>query len=232
MGAERVKILIQAAVKGGQEVLSELDAKEILREWGLPVPACKVAGSAKEAAATANDMGYPVVLKVHSPAITHKSDVGGVKLDLADALAVEKAYGEIAGSCSKIDPGFKVLVQPMLKPGIEVILGVSRDAQFGPVILFGLGGIYTELFKDVAFRLIPVEAEEARRMVDSIQSVPLLKGFRGKPGGDMDLLTDMIVKVSSLVAAHPEVAEMDLNPVMVYPQGAAVADARMVIRPS
>jgi acyl-CoA synthetase (NDP forming) len=229
MDRELTDRLLNAFLTEGQVILSEFDAKEILRSCGIPVPACSLVETAQVAVQVAEEIGYPVVLKVHSPAIIHKSDVGGVKLNLRDSLALEKAYAEIVFSCSPIDSKMKVLVQPMLSKGIEAILGVSRDAQFGPVIMFGLGGIYTELFNDVAFRLIPVSKTQAMDMVSSIRAFALLKGYRGNPGGDISSLVEMIVRLSDLLVAHPEITELDLNPVIVYPMGVAIADARMVL---
>lgn len=160
-------------------VVSELEAKVILRRWGLPVPPCLMANNPAQAAKHAEELGYPVVLKVHSPAIVHKSEAGGVKLNLPDKGAVERAYEEIERMCRPLDPNFKVVVQPMAKPGLEVILGVSEDKQFGKAVMFGLGGIFVELFRDIVFRLIPLDRAQALEMIRSIESFPLLKGFRG-----------------------------------------------------
>ena len=229
MEKAQVRDLVTSLRNQNQSLLSELESKEILRAWGLPVPAFLQAASAPEAVAAAGQIGYPVAMKVLSPSISHKSDVGGVKLGLASEREVEQAYLEIEASCRKIDPGFKVLVQPMVKGGIEVILGVSKDPQFGPALMFGAGGVFTELFRDVAFRLIPLKRKDAVDMISSIRAYPLLKGFRGKPGADIDCLADMIVALSELVVASPEIREIDLNPVLALPKGAAVVDARMVL---
>jgi acetate---CoA ligase (ADP-forming) subunit beta len=229
MGKTNVRELASLSLKQHRTVLPELESKEILRSWGLPVPPSVAASSVAEAVGSAGQMGYPLAMKVLSPAIVHKSDVGGVKLGLTCEREVEQAYREIEASCRKLDPGFKVLVQPMVTGGIEVILGVSRDPQFGPALMFGAGGVFTELFRDVAFRLIPLKRKDAVEMISSIRAYPLLKGFRGKPGADIDCLTDMIVSLSELVMQHPEIREIDLNPVLALPQGAAVVDARMVL---
>lgn len=230
MEVKQIDPLMDMLRADGPRVLSEYHSKEILRAWGLPVPDCQVAGSAADAIRLAETIGYPVALKVHSEKITHKSDVGGVKLDLANADDVSKAYAEIASSCAPLDAAFKVLVQPMLPAGIEVILGVSVDGQFGPVIMFGLGGIYTELFNDVAFRLLPVNREQALELLTSVKAARLFQGYRGKPGGDIQSLANLVVQLSDLVMHYPEITELDLNPVFVYPGGAAIADARMVVK--
>jgi acetate---CoA ligase (ADP-forming) subunit beta len=224
-----VRDVVTSLRNQNRSLLTELESKEILRSWGLPVPACVQAASAAEVVSLAGQVGYPIAMKVLSPAIVHKSDAGGVKLDLASALEVDQAYREIEASCRRLDPGFKVLIQPMVKGGIEVILGVSHDPQFGPALMFGAGGVFTELFRDVSFRLIPLKRQDAVDMISSIRAYPLLKGYRGKPGADIGCLADMILSLSELVVAHPEIREIDLNPVLALPQGAAVVDSRMVL---
>ncbi len=220
---------LQQLRKTRSRILTEMDAKDILRRAGLPVPEAYLVNSEQQAVESSELLGYPIALKVHSSAISHKSDVGGVKLNLADSISVTKAFREIISSCREIDPTAQVLVQKMFPPGIEAIIGISRDAQFGPVVMFGLGGVFTELFQDVIFRLIPINLEQAHDMVTSIRGSVLLKGYRGKPGGDIDCLAKMILQVSDLVNNHPEILELDINPVLVYPQNAVVVDARMVL---
>jgi acyl-CoA synthetase (NDP forming) len=217
-------------MKEEKKLIPEFEAKEVLRTWGLPVPPCLVAQSPNQAVQCADKLGYPVVLKVSSPAIVHKSDVGGVKLNLADGQAVTQAYREIEQTCSPLDPKFKVLVQPMAHPGVEVILGVSEDGQFGKAIMFGLGGVFVELFQDASFRLVPVSRSQAMEMISSIKGFPLLKGYRGRAPADTELLADMVVSLSNLVTQYPAISELDLNPVIVYPKGAAVVDARIVLK--
>lgn len=229
MEKAHVHDLVTSFRKQNRTLLTELESKEILRSWGLPVPACVQAASAAETVRSAGQIGYPLAMKVLSTSISHKSDVGGVKLGLASAREVEQAYREIEASCRKLDPDFKVLIQPMVKGGIEVILGVSHDPQFGPALMFGAGGVFTELFRDVSFRLIPLKRKDAMDMISSIRAYPLLKGFRGKPGADIDCLAEMILSLSELIVEHPEVREIDLNPVLALPKGAAVVDARMVL---
>ena len=227
MGKEQVDRLLASLVESKGEMVSEFETKEVIRNWGLSATECMLADSVDEAIQFGKGLGYPIVLKVHSPAITHKSDIGGVKLNLKDPGEVKTAYEEIKKVCESIDPNFRVLVQPMAKPGIEVILGVSRDPQFGPAVMFGLGGVFVELFEDVSFRLIPLSGNDAIEMITSIRAFPLLKGYRGKEAVDIEMLSNMIVSLSNLVVQYPFISEIDLNPVIVYSKGATIVDARM-----
>lgn len=229
MDKTRVHELVTSLRQQNRTAVSEWESKEILRAWGLPVPACRPAKNVSEAVRLGRELGYPLVMKVLSVSIVHKSDVGGVKLNLTCDEDVERAYGEIRHACVHLDPSFRVLVQPMVEPGIEVILGASCDPQFGPALMFGVGGVLVELFRDVSFRLIPLKRKDAVEMISSIHAYPLLTGFRGKPGADIDSLVDMALAISDLVSAHPQIREIDLNPIVALPRGAAVADARMVL---
>jgi acyl-CoA synthetase (NDP forming) len=216
----------------GRSLLTEVEAKEVLREAGVPATAATLATSREEAQAQARAMGFPVVLKVVSHEIAHKSDVGGVRLNLADEAAVGAAYDEILANAKRAEPGAKVLgvsVQQMAKPGTEVIVGMTTDDQFGPVMMFGLGGIFVEVLKDVAFRVVPLEERDARSMIDDIKSRAILDGVRGQPAADLGALADTILKVSRFVEQHPEVKELDLNPVFAYADGAMTVDARIVV---
>ena len=216
----------------GRTLLSEVEAKEVLREAGVPVTITTLATTADEAVTQAEAAGYPVVLKVVSPDISHKSDAGGVKLNLNSADEVRAAYDAIIESCQKHVPGAKitgVAVQHMAPQGTEVIVGMTTDPQFGPVMMFGLGGIMVEVLKDVSFRLVPLEEKDARQMIGEIKGKPILDGVRGQPPADTKALQDAILKVSQFVEQHPEVRELDLNPVFAYPDGAVAVDARIVI---
>ena len=211
-------------------VVPELSARELLLEWGLPVAPFKTAANLSQAVQYAEEIGYPVVLKVNSPAIIHKTDAGGVHLNLNNQADLEEAFSAIRQSCSKLDPNFKVTVEKMCLPGVEVIVGVSRDDQFGPVIMFGLGGIFVELYKDVVFRLIPLDDTQATKMIESIKAFKMLTGFRGKPGVDISALRNILVRVSELVSRYPQITELDLNPVILYPDRSIIVDARMVVQ--
>jgi len=227
-------VLAQARAEG-RTLLNEVEAKEVLREAGVPATATTLAKSRAEAQAQAEGMGFPVVLKVVSPDITHKSDVGGVKLNLASRDAVGHAFDEIMASAKKAEPNARVLgvsVQQMAKPGTEVIVGMTTDPQFGPVMMFGLGGIMVEVLKDVSFRLVPLEPKDAGRMIDEIKGRPVLSGVRGQPAADIEALKSTILKVSEFVERHPEVRELDLNPVFAYADGAVAVDARIVVSES
>ncbi len=229
MEKERVSSLLSSLKKADDTVVLEYHAKEVLRAWGLPVPECRMAESRDAAVEAGESLGYPLALKVLSPRIIHKSDSGGVQLNIKNALDMGRAFSEIEKNCSSLDPEFKVLVQPMAAEGLEVILGVTHDPQFGPALMFGMGGIFVEIFKDVSFRLIPFGRGDAMDMIHSVKALPLLKGYRGNPGADLDLLADMMVSVSELVSRNPVIREIDMNPVILYPGGAAVVDARLVL---
>ena len=216
----------------GRTLLNEVEAKTLLREAGIAATAATLATSRDQAQAQADQMGYPVVLKVVSPDIAHKSDVGGVKLNLRDRDGVGAAFDEIMVNSKKAEPNATikgVSVQQMAAQGTEVIVGMTTDPQFGPVMMFGLGGIMVEVLKDVSFRLVPVSDKDAGQMIDEIKGKPILQGVRGQPAADIAALKQTIVKVSEFVAAHPEVRELDLNPVFAYPDGAVAVDGRIVV---
>ncbi|MCA9825470.1 MAG: acetate--CoA ligase family protein [Dehalococcoidia bacterium] len=216
----------------GRSLLNEVEAKEILAEAGISATATTLATSAAEARKQADGMGYPVVLKVVSRDIAHKSDVGGVVLNLQDGNEVEAAYDAIISKAKAAVPGANVegvSVQQMAKPGTEVIVGMTTDEQFGPVMMFGLGGIMVEVLKDVAFRLVPLTQRDADQMLTDIKAAPILDGVRGGEPVDRAALTNTILGVSKLVEAHPEIRELDLNPVFAYPDGAVAVDARIVV---
>ena len=225
--------IIQAARQQGRTVLSEIEAKQLLAAAGIPVIEARLAGSADEAAKVAAEFGLPVALKIVSPQITHKSDAGGVKLGLATSEAVRAAFEEIVASAKKFAPEAQiegVAVQRMAEPGVEVIVGMTTDPQFGPVLMFGLGGVLVEVLKDVAFRVVPLTPRDAREMVRDIQGFPLLEGHRGRPPADLAALESLLASVSSFVEQHPDIVELDLNPVFAYPKGAVAVDARIVLR--
>jgi acyl-CoA synthetase (NDP forming) len=177
-------------------------------------------------------MGFPVVLKVSSTGVIHKSDSGGVKLGLANATQVSRAYSEIMSSIKQAYPRAQiegVSVQSMAPPGVEVILGMSKDAQFGPVLMFGLGGILVEVLKDVSFRIVPVTDRDAREMIREIKGYPVLEGYRGQKPASIPALEKLIVKVSQFVEKNPQIRELDLNPIFAYPDKAVAVDARIIL---
>ena len=224
--------VISNARSQGRRLLNEVEAKQVLAEAGVPVVQAKLARNRDEAVALAREMAFPVALKVVSPDITHKSDVGGVKLNLGDEAAVGAAFDAIMASAKAAQPDAAidgVSVQKMAAPGTEVIVGVNLDPQFGPVLMFGLGGVLVEVLEDVAFRIVPIEPRDARHMVRGIKGFKLLEGYRGSPPADVAALESLLLKVSQFVDSHPEVAELDLNPVFAYPDGAVAVDARIVL---
>jgi acyl-CoA synthetase (NDP forming) len=192
----------------------------------------RLAKSKAEAQKTAKELGFPVVLKIVSPDIVHKSDIGGVKLGLKDEAAVGAAFDEIIAAAKKANPKADVhgvSVQKMARPGTEVILGVSKDPQFGPVIMFGLGGVLVEVLKDVAFRIVPLTPRDAGQMVREIKGFPILQGYRGQEPADLAKLEQAILTLSKFVEVHPEIKELDLNPIFAYKDGIAAVDARIVL---
>ncbi len=226
-------VLAQARAEG-RTLLNEVEAKQVLREAGVPATETTLATSRDDAEKQAEAMGYPVVLKVISPDIAHKTDAGGVKLNLQDRAEVGEAFDAILAGAKQYDANARVLgvsVQQMVKPGTEVIVGMTTDPQFGPVMMFGLGGIMVEVLKDVSFRLVPLEEKDAAQMIAEIKGAPVLQGVRGQPPADTAALKKTLLSISSFVEQHPEIQELDLNPVFAYADGALAVDARIVITP-
>jgi acyl-CoA synthetase (NDP forming) len=216
----------------GRTLLTEVESKQLLHDAGIAVTQARLTTSADEAAAAAEEIGFPVVLKIVSGEIAHKSDVGGVALDLADADAVREGYETMIAKVSAAAPGAAVdgiSVQQMAQAGTEVIVGVTTDPQFGPVMMFGLGGIFVEVLKDVAFRIVPLEPRDAKQLVRDIRGYAVLEGVRGQAGADIDALEQLILQVSAFAWEHQEVAELDLNPVIARPDGVLAVDARVVL---
>lgn len=210
-------------------VLSEVDAKDYLRARGLPVVPTAAAQTRDQAVQLAAQYGFPVALKVLSPQIVHKSDVGGVYLRLPDAEAVGTAFDALEGLVART-PGAAfegVAVQPMAEPGLELVIGGHRDPQLGPVVLFGLGGIFVEALGDVALRLAPLAAADADEMLDEIRGRALLQGLRGQPPVDRAALRDALLRLGQVLHDTPEIASIDLNPVFAYPSGILAVDARI-----
>jgi acyl-CoA synthetase (NDP forming) len=213
-------------------VLTEIEAKQILSESGINCTDTRLAATKDQAVAISEQIGYPVVLKISSVDITHKSDAGGVKVNLPDKGAVEAAYDEIMASCTTKHPDADIegiAVQGMAKVGTEVIVGMTNDPSFGPVLMFGLGGIFVEVLKDVAFRIVPLESNDASEMINEIKGKKLLEGYRGKDPVDIPFLEQMLLRLSEFVDKTAGIAEIDMNPVFAYKQGAVVVDARIIL---
>ncbi len=220
----------------GQQHLSEPDSKAILKRYGIPVTETRIATSRCEAVQTAEELGYPVVLKVYSPDITHKTDVGGVLLNLRNADDVRAAFDQILTNAKQKQPDADVqgvTVQPMFEhnDGLELIVGAKQDATFGAVMLVGTGGTAAECFNDRALGLPPLNEVLARRMLQSLRSWPLLQGYRGQPGADIDRLVEVLIRFSYLIADAPEIQEFDINPLVATSQQTVALDARAVIDP-
>ena len=227
--------ILGKARKEKRTLLTEIESKEWLKAARIPVVETKLATSKTEAMELARKMGFPVVMKIVSPDVAHKSDAGGVKLNIQNATQVGKAYSEILAGVKKHYPKAKIVgltVQKMAKQGIEVIIGMTKDAQFGPVIMFGLGGILVEVLKDVSFRIVPMTRRDAAEMITEIKGFPILKGYRGQDPADVPYLEELIVKVSGFVDKNPEIKELDLNPVFAYKSGALAVDARIILEPA
>ena len=223
---------ITSVRKKGRTCLTEVESKELLRKAGIDSTKARLALSKEEATEISRTLGFPVVLKIVSPDIIHKSDAGGVKLGLKTSKQVGKAYDEILASLYQQHPGAVVdgiSVQKMAKPGIEVIIGMSKDAHFGPVLMFGLGGILVEIIKDVSFRIVPLTRRDAREMIREIKGYPLLEGYRSQPPVDIPFLEELLLRVSHFVEQNPEIKELDLNPIFAYSSGAMPVDARIIL---
>jgi acyl-CoA synthetase (NDP forming) len=224
--------IIADAIKEGRTLLTEIEAKQVFKDTGVPVVETRLATSRKQAGEIAAEIGFPVVLKIASPDIVHKTEAGGVKVGLKNRSEVEKAYGEIMKAAREKFPKAKIegaAVQSQARPGIEIIVGVFKDAQFGPVIMFGLGGIFVEVLKDVSFRIVPIERRDAAEMIKEIKAYTLLKGYRGQEPADIAALEDTLIKVSGLAEKTPEIKEIDLNPVFAYKDSVVAVDARIVL---
>lgn len=228
----KTKEILARARQENRAVLTEIEAKQLLTESGIECTDTRLATTKDAAVRLSEQFGYPVVLKVSSIDITHKSDAGGVKVNLKNRAEVENAFDAIMRSCKAAVPTARiegVSVQRMAKAGIEVIMGMTKDPSFGPVIMFGLGGIFVEVLKDVAFRIVPIEKSDAEDMINEIRGKKLLEGHRGQEPADVARLQQMLLKLSDLVNTTTEIEEIDMNPVFAYRDGAVVVDARVIL---
>jgi acetate---CoA ligase (ADP-forming) len=232
--AKAAAAVIEPAVASGLQFITEEAAAQVARAYGIPTPEGELARNLAAAKAIADRIGYPVVMKIASPDILHKSDIGGIRLGIRDAGELVDAYEDILAGVRNRMPDAQVWgveIQQMVTGGTEVIIGLNRDPTFGPLLLFGLGGIYVEVLQAVTFRLGPVTADEAREMISEIRSFPLLRGARGRKPADIDAVVDVLVRVSKLAVDFPEILELDINPLIVRErgQGAVAADIRIGI---
>ena len=229
---EKVSKLFKEARKEGRNYLLEPEAKTVCMEYGIPVTKFRVARTTHEAVKFAEEIGYPTVLKIVSPDVIHKFDVGGVVLSLKSPDDIQVAYKKILENVKTHKPEAKVkgiLVQEMAPSSTEVIVGSTKDPQFGPALMFGLGGIFVEVLKDVTFRIAPITEQDAREMITEVKAYPILKGYRGQPPSDIDAIVKILLSTSKLVMDYQEIKELDLNPIMVYEKGAKTVDARIIL---
>ncbi len=224
--------IIRDALEQGRLTLTEIESKEILSEAGINVVETRLATSERDAITYGREMGFPLVMKICSHDIIHKSDFSGVRVELNNEDDIKRAYKEIIASATQKYPEAKiegVSIQKMASPGIEVIIGAHRDSQFGPVLMFGLGGIFVEVLKDVSFRLIPLVRKDAIQMIKEIKGYALLKGYRGREPVDISLLEEYILRVSDFMENNPQTKELELNPIFAYHDSAIAVDARIVL---
>jgi acetate---CoA ligase (ADP-forming) len=213
-------------------VLDEVQCKDLLKKAGIKIVDTMLATTKKEAVDIANKLGFPLAMKVVSPEVTHKTEAGGVKLGIINSKQAGEAFDEILRTVKQKVPNAViggVSVQKMARPGLELVIGMTRDPQFGPMIMFGAGGIFVEVMKDVAFRFVPLTREDARELIRDIKSFPLLQGFRGQPVVDLSHLEDLLLKVSRFIENNPEIKEMDINPLVANSDGITAVDARIIL---
>lgn len=232
---ERVQAVLDHAALVGRTELQRDEVFEILKAWNFPVLPLLHVEQREQLRAAVTELSFPLVMKISAEGITHKSDVGGVKLGLRDLGDIERAWDEIAAAVGRLatpPSSWSVTLEPMISGGREVVLGLQSDPVFGPMLMVGMGGIYVEVLKDVAFRLVPLSDEDSDAMVKSLRGYPILKGVRGEPSIDFAALYEAMARLSSLAAAFPQIKEMDMNPFLVFPERArcVVVDARMTVR--
>ena len=218
--------------KKEKRLLLETEAKELLREYKIPVPDFKLIKREEKIAGLAKEINFPIVMKIVSPDIIHKSDAGGVKIGIKDEKEAESAYQEIIFKAKKYNKRaqiYGVIAYTMIPQTTEIIIGMMKDPHFGPVIMFGLGGIFVEVLKDISFRILPIEERDAEEMINEIKGSKILKGARGEGPKDIEAIKKLLMKISQLVMENPEIKEIDLNPVFVFDKGLQVVDARMIL---
>jgi len=223
--------IIQKAKKQKRSLL-ETEAKELLREYKIPVPDFKLIKNEEEISKIREAIDYPIVMKIVSPDIIHKSDAGGVKVGIKNEEEANIAYQDIMYSVKKYKREAKitgVIAYKIIPQATEIIIGMMKDPHFGPVAMFGLGGIFVEVLKDVSFRIIPLEERDAREMITEIKGYEILKGARGESPKDIKAIREVLMKVSKLTMENPEITEIDLNPVFIFEKGLQVIDARMIL---
>ena len=232
MRGEAVSKIFEEAVGEGRDFLFEDEAKALCGLYGLPVTRIEVVEAEDDAVRVAEGFGFPVVLKIVSPQVLHKSDAGGVLINIRDAEGVREGYKKIIENVKARVPDAEItgiLVQEMAPDGTQVIVGSTKDPTFGPTIMFGLGGIFVEVLKDVSFRLVPITRVDAEEMVREIKAYKILEGVRGMPPADQETILDILMKTSEMLVECPEIKELDMNPILVYEKGAKIVDARVIL---
>mgnify|MGYP002153776504 FL=1 len=230
---EKTSEIIQAAMKNGRVNLLETEAKAICADYRMPIPPFELAKSAEQASSVAQKLGYPIVLKIVSQDILHKTEAGGVLLGIQNPVDVRNGFSRIVDNARRYNSNAKlegVLVQRMAPPGREIIIGGLVDPQFGQTLMFGLGGVFVEVLRDVTLRIAPIVKQDAQEMIREIKAYPILKGFRGQPPADEDAIVDILLSASDLMMENQDINQMDLNPVMIYDKGASIVDARMILQ--
>jgi acetyl-CoA synthetase (ADP-forming) len=228
----KAKDIINKALNEGRKILLEPEAKMLCKEYGIPTPEFTLAKNVNEAIDFAEKIGYPVVLKIVSPDIIHKTEAGGVLIDLKNRDDVKKGFEKIIENVRNYRPNAKIvgiLVQKMAPQSTEIIVGGIKDPQFGPTLMFGLGGVFVEVLKDVTFRVAPITEDDAKEMIKEIKAYPILKGYRGEKPKDESAIVKILLAASKLMLENEEIDQMDLNPIMVYEKGASVVDARIIL---
>ena len=232
MRDKAVTEIFETAKKEGRDFLFEHEAKNLCALYDMPVTAITVAETEEKAVEAAKKIGYPIVLKIVSPQVLHKSDAGGVLIDIKDEKGLREGYNTILKNVKEHVPDAEItgiLVQEMAPNGTEVIVGSTDDPTFGPTIMFGLGGIFVEILKDVSFRLAPINRTDAEEMVKEIKAYKILEGARGMPPADQETIVNILLATSKMLIECPEIKELDMNPVLVYEKGARIVDARVIL---
>jgi acyl-CoA synthetase (NDP forming) len=228
----KIDKIYQVAKAESRNFLFEHEAKMLCSLYGIPITKIEVAKTEDAAVAAAKQIGYPIVLKIVSPQVLHKSDAGGVIVGVNDEKGIREGYQKIVSNIKKNVPAAVIegiLVQEMAPKGTEIIIGSTVDPTFGPTIMFGLGGIFVEILKDVSFRLAPITKEDAWDMLEEIKAKKILDGARGMPKADKETIVNTLLAVSKMLTECPEIKELDMNPILVYEKGARAVDARVIL---
>ena len=232
MRREQILTQIENFKRRGEKFLTEPICEEILSSYNIPTLPAYLAKNSEEAVKFARKIDFPIVLKIVSPQIIHKSDAGGVMVDIKNEEEVRRAFDKILENAKSYNSKAEIegiYVQKMAPPAREVIIGAIKDGQFGQVVMFGLGGIFVEVLKDVVFRVAPIDKDEAREMIEEIKGLPILKGVRGEKPIDFDCLSETLSSISQLVVDFPQIGQLDINPIRVYPKKLYAVDARIIL---